>query len=283
MHLLTKRSVLESFERVKTSRLSEFRQGMPTWCPGCGHYSPLQGLYESLTRLKIQKKDFVLVSGIGCSSRMPFFVEGYGLHGLHGRALPIATGVKLANPALTVVVAGGDGDGIGIGGGHLPHVARYNFDLTYLLMDNSIYGLTKGQTSPTSPMGMVSGTSPYGNFAQPLNPAFLALAYGATFVARAFSAERDLVTDLIVKAMQHRGFSIIHLVSPCVEFNRKVTYDEVRSRVKRLPDDYQPNHRMRALEMAGSEDPIYEGLLFQEDRPSFEDNRKASLKKIKPA
>lgn len=271
MSLLQKRRVLESFERAKATKARKHRDTLPTWCPGCGHFTPLQGLYEAMETLKIPSKDFVLVSGIGCSGRFPFFVKGFGLHALHGRAIPVATGVKLANPDLRVVVVGGDGDGVGIGGGHFPHAARSNFDITYLLLDNAIYGLTKGQTSPTSPMGMVSGTSPYGNISKPLNASTLGLAYGSTFVARVFSQDRDHCTDMITRAIAHKGFSFLHVLSPCIEFHKTVTYESVREEVARLPEDYQANDRAEALVLSESTQPVYTGLLLEEKIPTYHD------------
>jgi len=271
MSLLQKRHVLQSFERAKATNAKEFRDTLPTWCPGCGHFTPLQGLYEAAERLKILPKNFVVVSGIGCSGRFPFFIKGFGLHALHGRAIPIATGVKLANPELSVVAVGGDGDGVGIGGGHFPHAARSNFNLTYLLLDNAIYGLTKGQTSPTSPIGMVSGTSPYGNIAQPLNPLTMALTYGATYVARVFSQDRDNVTDMITEAIAHKGFSFIHVLSPCIEFHKTVTYESWENEVSYLPDSYVADNRVEALVMSESKEPIYTGLFLRETPQSYKE------------
>lgn len=272
MSLLAKRHVLDALERAKKSKAKEHRDSLPTWCPGCGHFTPLQGLYEAMERLEIPGRNFVLVSGIGCSGRFPFFVKGFGLHALHGRAVPIATGVKLANPELCVVVVGGDGDGIGIGGGHFPHAARSNFDLTYLLLDNAIYGLTKGQTSATSPFGMVSGTSPYGNIARPLNATTLALAYGATFVARVFSRDRDQTTDIITQAVAHKGFSFIHVLSPCIEFHKTVTYESVKEQVAPLPEGYAPDDHVKALQLAESEEPVYTGLFYKRNGPTYHDH-----------
>lgn len=281
MSLLQKRHVLHSLERAKATKARKFRDTLPTWCPGCGHFTPLQGLYEAMERLEIPAKDFVLVSGIGCSGRFPFFIKGFGLHALHGRALPIATGVKLANPELSVVVVGGDGDGVGIGGGHFPHAARSNFNLTYLLLDNAIYGLTKGQTSPTSPVGMVSSTSPYGNISKPLNASTMALTYGATFVARVFSQNRDEVTELITQAIAHKGFSFIHVLSPCIEFHKTVTYESVQQEVSGLPEDYVADDRVEALVLSESTEPIYTGLLLREEMPSYDERRNEILTKLR--
>ncbi|MCP5051212.1 MAG: 2-oxoacid:ferredoxin oxidoreductase subunit beta [bacterium] len=268
---LSKRSVIESLKKAKAAKTQKWRDNLPTWCPGCGHFTSLHGLYEAIENLGIPSKDFVLVSGIGCSGRFPFFIKGFGMHGLHGRAIPLATGIKVANPNLTVVVVGGDGDGVGIGGGHFPHGARNNLDITYMLLDNSIYGLTKGQVSPTSPIGMKSSTSPYGNIARPLNPSTLALAYGATFVARIFSRDRDESAEVIEKAIAHKGFSFVHELSPCVEFNKLITYKSVKEEVQRLPEDHENYTRAEAMAKADSTDPIYLGVLYQEEIATFDE------------
>jgi 2-oxoglutarate ferredoxin oxidoreductase subunit beta len=272
MSLLQKRHVLQAFERAKASEATKNRDSLPTWCPGCGHFTPLQALYETMQQLEIANENFVLVSGIGCSGRFPFFIKGFGLHALHGRALPIATGVKLASPELQVVVVGGDGDGLGIGGGHFPHAARSNFDLTYLLLDNAIYGLTKGQTSPTSPVGMVSATTPFGNVPRPLNATTLALAYGATFVARVFSRERDQVSDMVTRAVAHKGFSFLHVLSPCIEFHKTVTYESVNEQVAPLPSEHSTSDRTGALALAESQDPVYQGLFVEERIKTYHDS-----------
>ncbi len=272
MSFLSKRSVIDELNKAKAAKTKEWRDSLPTWCPGCGHFTPLHGLYEAAERLKILPKDFVVVSGIGCSGRFPFFIKGFGLHGLHGRALPTATGIKIANPDLTVVIVGGDGDGLGIGGGHFPHAARSNFNLTYILLDNNIYGLTKGQISPTSPLGMKSGTSPYGNIAHPLNPISLALAYRATFVARTFSREREMVSQIITKAIQHNGFSFIHVLSPCIEFNKLITYKSWNEVVTELPEEHNTQNYSNAMTLAESTDPIYQGLFFRKETSTFDDH-----------
>ncbi|MBN1347995.1 2-oxoacid:ferredoxin oxidoreductase subunit beta [candidate division KSB1 bacterium] len=277
----SKRSVIDGINSAKTSGTQVWRDNLPTWCPGCGHFAALHGLYESLNILKVSPKDTVLVSGIGCSGRFPFFSKGFGLHALHGRAIPVATGVKIANPELCVVVVGGDGDGVGIGGGHFPHAARNNLDLTYILLDNSIYGLTKGQISPTSPVGMVSATSPYGNIAHPLNPTTLALAYGATFVARVFSRERQFVSEIVTQAIRHQGFSMVHVLSPCVEFNKQITYTSWQETVARLPDDYHPDDRNDAMKLAESKHPIHLGVFFESNIPTFEEEMKRIQQKAR--
>jgi len=282
MNSQSKRAIINGLQRAKTAGTREWRDNLPTWCPGCGHFTALHGLYEAIEKLKISPENLVVVSGIGCSGRFPFFINGFGVHSLHGRAIPLATGIKIANPDLTVVVVGGDGDGVGIGGGHFPHAARNNFNITYLLLDNNIYGLTKGQTSPTSPLGMKSATSPYGNIARPLNPTTLALAYGATFVARAFSRERSSVTKIITQAIQHQGFSFVHDLSPCVEFNKQRTYQSWQESVKLLPENYPTDDPIKAMEMAATREPIYLGRFFQVAVPTFGAQVKNTMAKIGP-
>jgi 2-oxoglutarate ferredoxin oxidoreductase subunit beta len=279
MKSLSKRSVIDGLREAKAKSIEQWRGTLPTWCPGCGHFTALHGLYEAVKVLKIPPKNFVVVSGIGCSGRFPFFIKGFGLHGIHGRAIPTATGVKIANPELTVVVVGGDGDGVGIGGGHFPHAARNNFNITYILLDNNIYGLTKGQISPTSPEGMVSGTSPYGNIARPINPTTLALVYGSTFVARTFSRDRDKVSEVITQAIQHPGFSFVHDLSPCVEFNKLITYKSLLDNVADLPKNFTQGNHAKAIELSEETDPVYLGVYYKKIIPTFEEQMKQVQKK----
>ncbi len=209
----------------------------PDWCPGCGDYGVLAALQKALVELQIPLHEVVTISGIGCSSNLPGYINTYGMHTLHGRSLPVATGMKLANHALTVIVTGGDGDGFGIGGNHFVHTMRRNVDLLYIVMDNQIYGLTTGQTSPTSSVGMKTKSMPFGNVESPISPISLALAAGCTFVARGFSGEQKHLTELIKLGIQHRGFSLLDVFSPCVTYNHDNTYQWFRPRVKKLEDD----------------------------------------------
>ncbi|HWP84615.1 MAG TPA: 2-oxoacid:ferredoxin oxidoreductase subunit beta [Terriglobia bacterium] len=242
----------------------------PVWCPGCGDYSVMGAFVEAARHLRIPTHRLALVSGIGCSSRFPFFVKGYGFHGVHGRALPIAQGVKLANPELTVVVPGGDGDGLAIGGGHLPHVARNNPDITYLLFNNSIYGLTKGQTSPTSPHHLTTKTHPYGLVGESLNPAFLALAYGATFVARGAAVRREHLAGLIRQGIEHRGFSFIEILTSCSSFNTKhIAITKVLQRMVLFDDP--PADELEAMRLAADPHDIYLGVFRRVERPTLDD------------
>ncbi|MBI3980113.1 MAG: 2-oxoacid:ferredoxin oxidoreductase subunit beta [Chloroflexi bacterium] len=241
----------------------------PTWCPGCGDFGVLSATFKALAQLQLKLHETVVVSGIGCSSRIPYFLRTYGLHGLHGRSLPLAQGVKLANPALTVVAFGGDGDLFSIGAGHMPHAANRNVDITCVLMDNAIYGLTKGQTSPTSPAGHKTKSTPYGSVAQPLNPVLLALSYGASFVARAYSAKPQQLTEILVRAIRHKGFAFVAVESPCTEFNN--TFNYLDSVVEDLPPDHDVTDLGRAIELARHETRKHLGVFYQVERPTFEE------------
>jgi 2-oxoglutarate ferredoxin oxidoreductase subunit beta len=246
----------------------------PDWCAGCGDFGVLSSLQKVLAEMNIQPHNVVTISGIGCSSNLPGFINTYGMHTLHGRALAVATGVKMANHKLHVVVTGGDGDGFGIGGNHFIHTIRRNVDLLYVAMDNQIYGLTTGQTSPTSRKGMKTKSMPYGNVEEPINPIALALAAGATFVARGFSAEPKHLADLIKQGLKHKGFSFIDVFSPCVTYNHDNTYAWFRERVKKLESDasYDSSDWHEAMKRAllwGDEIPI--GRFFQRtDLPSLD-------------
>ncbi|MBI4050930.1 MAG: 2-oxoacid ferredoxin oxidoreductase, partial [Elusimicrobia bacterium] len=206
---------------VKPLAAAEFKsETKPDWCPSCGDYGVLSGLQKACSMLGLQPKDILLVSGIGCSSNLPGFFKSYGVHSLHGRSLPLATGAKLANPELTVIITGGDGDGYGIGLGHFIHTVRRNLDVTYIVMNNQIYGLTTGQASPTTEKGTKTKSTPEGDIENPINPMALALVSGATFVSRTFSGEPNHMADVMAKAIQHKGFSLVDCFSPCVTYNK---------------------------------------------------------------
>jgi len=241
----------------------------PIWCPGCGDFGVLASFYKAVAELHIPNEQLVVVSGIGCSSRFPAFVNAYGFHGTHGRALPLATGVKMARPELVVVTVGGDGDAFSIGMGHIPHAIRRNVDITYIVMDNEIYGLTKGQASPTSPVGMERKASPYGTVEKPLNPLMLALATGASWVGRGFSSKPKELTELIKQAMVHKGFSFLQVYSPCVTFYD--TYDHFKQITQPLPAEHNPRDLMSAMKYAMDEQTLYLGLYYQEERPTYDE------------
>lgn len=247
----------------------------PDWCPGCGDFGVLAAVQKALVELQIPNHSVATVSGIGCSSNFPGFINTYGMHTLHGRSLPVASGLKMANHDLTVLVTGGDGDGFGIGAGHFVHAMRRNINLTYMVLDNQVYGLTTGQTSPTSRVGMKTKSNPYGNMDTPVNPITLALSAGATFVGRGFSAEQKHLTELIKQAILHKGFSFLDIFSPCVTYNHDNTFQWFRPRVKKLEDDaaYDSTNWVGAMERAtvwGDEIPI--GKFFERtDQPSLEE------------
>ena len=250
--------------KVKDSKVFSIRsENLPTWCPGCGYFGIHQGLNNAIQRAGLPHHRVVTVSGIGCAGRYPFFAHTYGLHTVHGRALPVATGVKLANPELTVFAVGGDGDGLGIGGGHLPHIARRNVDVNYLLFDNSIYGLTKGQPSPSSPIGFTTKASPEGNADAPLNGTLMALSYGATFVARLFAGDPEGISKAVMEGMQHKGFAFFHVYSPCVTFDKTFkTWPHLKEWVHPLPKDHDPSNLKKAMYEA-LEDPFSVGILYK--------------------
>lgn len=209
----------------------------PTWCPGCGDFAVLQALSRAIVDLKLDTDNTLIVSGIGCSSNLPHFLRTYGFHSIHGRSLPVAQGAKLANPELTVIAAGGDGDGYGIGMGHFVHSVRRNIDMTYIVMDNQIYGLTTGQTSPTSETGHKTKSTPEGNIERPVNPISIALAAGCTYVARAFSGDPATLAELIKGAIQHKGFALVDVFSPCVTYNKNNTYAWFKENVTKVTHD----------------------------------------------
>lgn len=253
----------------------------PIWCPGCGDFGDLAGFTQALASLQLDMKDICIVSGIGCSGRFSHFIKCYSYHTAHGRALPTAQGVKAHNPDLNVFVVGGDGDGFSIGGGHIPHTASRNPNITYLLLDNGIYGLTKGQGSPTSPMGMETTTTPFGMLNEPINPVQMLLAYGTTFVARGFSSDVKDVAKLLKAAIEHNGFSVIQLISPCPTFNKVITFDFMKSNVMPLPEDHDVTDLGAAYKYALDTEHIYTGIFHQRTAPTMEEktehNRKMSM------
>ncbi|MEW5977839.1 MAG: thiamine pyrophosphate-dependent enzyme [Acidobacteriota bacterium] len=250
----------------------------PDWCPGCGDFGVLKALKMAAGKLGIEPKDLFTVSGIGCSSNLPGFIHAYGIHSLHGRAIAVASGVKLANRSLHVVVTGGDGDGYGIGVGHFIHAMRRNLDLTYVVMNNQIYGLTTGQASPTTMKEVRTKSTPRGNVEAPINPLALALVSGATYVSRAFSGEPNHMAELIAGAIAHKGFALVDVFSPCVTYNKVNTYPWFKQRVYKLEDDsgYDTGDVEGALRKSfewGDRIPI--GLLYKDEQPVYEESEPA--------
>jgi len=246
----------------------------PDWCPGCGDFSVLSALQTALFELGLQPHQVVVVSGIGCSSNLPGFLNTYGMHTLHGRSLAVGTGVKMGNHDLKVICVGGDGDGYGIGGNHFVHTMRRNIDITYIVMDNQIYGLTTGQTSPTSVKGMKTKSTPHGSVENAINPMPMAMIGGATYVARGFSGKQKHLVEILKGAILHRGFSLVDVFSPCVTYNKDNTYQWFNPRVKILEEQgYEPTDFHKALDKAyqwDNEIPI--GLIWKRtDLPPLED------------
>ena len=245
----------------------------PDWCAGCGDFGVLNSLRKACLDLGLKPHEILTISGIGCSSNFPGFFNSYGMHTLHGRSLAVATGAKMANHELTVFVTGGDGDGYGIGGNHFTHTARRNVDLTYIVMDNEIYGLTTGQLSPTSSLNMKTKSSPHGSVEFPFNPITSAIMNGATFVARGFSSDTKHLTMLMQQAIEHKGFSLISVFSPCITFNHDNTNAFFKPRIKKLEDEgHDPSDWKAACEKAMLwGDTIYTGLfLHVKDRLSLD-------------
>lgn len=275
----------EKLDEIRADGHLAYRsKSLPTWCPGCGYFAMQEGLTIALNRLNIPNENAAVISGIGCSSRFPFFVKTYGFHTLHGRTLPVATGVKTANDALTVVAIGGDGDGFAIGGGHIPHAARRNVDITYMVFDNGIYGLTKGQTSPTTAIGFHSKTTPYANEDQPLHPLMMLLSYRASWVGQAYAGHPHHLADMMEQAIAHKGFSYLHILSPCVTFDKTDrTYANLNMDVHSLPEDHDSTDLMAAMAAANASEIPALGLFYHEDRPTLGDNMNDTIKRAKDA
>jgi 2-oxoglutarate ferredoxin oxidoreductase subunit beta len=239
----------------------------PIWCPGCGHYSVLNALTKAFAALGIDKDDTVLVSGIGCSSRLPAYVDSYGFHGVHGRGLAIAQGLKVARPDLTVLALGGDGDGFSIGGNHFIHACRRNVDITYIAMDNEVYGMTKGQASPTTPADWDhSKLTPHGPGVRPFKPAALALASGAPWIARAYSGNPNQMAAVIAAAIEHRGFSFVHVLSQCITFCPEQTDWKAIVRQRQEP---VLGNADEAAQLFLHEDGFETGVLYHQQREAW--------------
>jgi len=252
---------------------SGLESAAPTWCPGCGNFGIWTALKEALVELRLESAKTMVVFDIGCSGNGSNTLQTYTFHGLHGRALPLAEGIALANHGLTTIVISGDGAGYGEGAGHFLHALRANINLTYIVDDNQLYGLTKGQSSPTTEEGQKTSSAPTGVIDHPLNPVAIALAAGGGFVARGFAGDIPHLRALIMGAIRHRGFSYIDVMQPCVTFNHHNTYAWIHERIFRLEGtDYRPDSRQNAWEMIDRTDgkiPI--GLLYRQERETFQD------------
>lgn len=253
----------------------DFRNNVkPNWCPGCGDFSVQAAIQRASANVGLDPEQLAVVSGIGCSGRISGYINSYGFHGIHGRSLPIAQGLKMANKDLTVIASGGDGDGFAIGLGHTIHAIRRNVDVTYIVMDNQIYGLTKGQTSPRSSSGFKTKSTPQGSIEPALAPMEMALTAGATFVAQSFSSDLKELTAIIEAGLNHKGFSLINVFSPCVTYNKINTYDWFKENLTKLSDleGYDPSNREQAMNTLMEKDGLVTGLIYQnKEQPSYQD------------
>lgn len=255
--------------------LNDFRNDVkPNWCPGCGDFSVLSAIQRAVANSGIEPEQLAIISGIGCSGRISGYMNSYGFHSIHGRALPVAQGLKMANRDLTVIASGGDGDGFAIGTGHTVHAIRRNIDVTYIVMDNHIYGLTKGQTSPRSDAGFVTKSTPKGSIEQSISAMEMALTVGATFVGQSFSSDLKGLTSLIEAGIAHNGFSLINVFSPCVTYNKINTYDWFKENLIKVEDieGYDPSDVNLAMETLMKNKGLVTGLIYQnKERPSYQE------------
>lgn len=258
-------------------KISDYKTDLkPVWCPGCGDFGVLSSVHKAFSELQIPPEMIAVFSGIGCSSRFPGYTNTYGFNSIHGRAIPLATGAKVSRPDLTVVAVGGDGDGYSIGGGHFPHVARKNIDMVYIVMNNNIYGLTKGQVSPTTPLGDITKTTYYGNIDSPVNPIHYALAYDASFIARGYSLSTKHLVMLITEAIKHPGFAIIDVISPCVTFRGDEQYKTLKEKVKEIGPEHDITDKVKAFDLAQDQEdgsiPI--GIFYKKARMTYQEHIK---------
>jgi len=253
----------------------DFRNNVkPNWCPGCGDFSVQAAIQRAAANVGIEPTDLAVISGIGCSGRISGYIHSYGFHGIHGRALPIAQGLKMANRDLNVIASGGDGDGFAIGMGHTIHAIRRNIDITYIVMDNQIYGLTKGQTSPRSAAGFKTKSTPGGAIEPSLAPLEMALTAGATFVAQGFSSDLKELTSIIEAGINHKGFSFINVFSPCVTYNKINTYDWFKEHITKLSnvEGYDPSNRGQAMATLMEHESLVTGIIYQNaEQPSYQE------------
>ncbi|MEW6109373.1 MAG: 2-oxoacid:ferredoxin oxidoreductase subunit beta [Nitrospirota bacterium] len=252
--------------------LEDYKGQTPAWCPGCGNFSILKTFKEALVELSMEPHQFMIVSGIGQAAKLPHYLKCNTFNGLHGRALPVATGIRLANHNMPVIVTTGDGDCYGEGGNHLMHAVRRNLNIKLFVHDNQIYGLTKGQASPTSVEGMKTKNQPFGVFSGQLNPMALAIALDCSFVARGFAGDAGHLKWLMKEAINHNGFSLVDILQPCVTFNRINTYEWYRQRVYHIEPEYSPEDRTEALGRAlewGDRIPL--GIIYKNHRPLYEE------------
>jgi 2-oxoglutarate ferredoxin oxidoreductase subunit beta len=252
--------------------LDDYKGKTPAWCPGCGNFGILKAFKDAMIELGKEPHQLTVVSGIGQSGKFPHYVKCNTFNGLHGRTLPVATGIRLANHEMLVIAVAGDGDCYGEGGNHLMHAMRRNINVKLFVHDNQIYGLTKGQPSPTSMEGMITKNQPFGVFSEQLNPMALAVSLDCSFVARGFAGNTEHLKDLMKEAVLHKGFSLLDILQPCVTFNKINTYDWYKQRVYNIEPEYNPENRIEAFKKALEwEDRIPLGVIYKNKRPVLEE------------
>lgn len=264
------------------SSIQDFTGYVPTWCPGCGNHGIGISIKSALTQMNLSPSDIFVVFGIGCSGNMNDFLNAYAIHSLHGRSIPTAIGMKIANHKSHVLVIAGDGDCLGEGGNHFLHSCRGNHDITVIIHDNSVYGLTTGQVAPTAQKGYKSKSTPAGIIETPINPLTLAISQGATFVAQTFAGDTPHLISMIKEGINHRGFSLVNVLQPCVTFNKINTYEYYREKTYKLPEDYKKNDFNTALTKASevNEEKFPLGVIYQIEKPTYTDQLPQVKEKI---
>lgn len=255
------------------STLNDYKGQTPSWCPGCGNYLILETLKKAFVELDLSPHQIMLVSGIGQGAKLPHYTQCNTFNGLHGRSLPVATGIKLVNHEMPVIVISGDGDCYGEGGNHFVHAIRRNNNVKLFVHNNQIYGLTKGQASPTTDEGTITKTQPFGCPSEPLNPLAMAVALDCSFVARGFAGDQEFLKELMKESLSHKGFSVVDILQPCVTFNKVNTYSWYKNRVYHIEEDYDPYDRLKAFEKTLQwGDKIPTGVLFRNNRATMEEH-----------
>jgi len=258
-----------------------YRSGLkPIWCEGCGNFAALDALARALEAVDPKPQNVVAVAGIGCGSRLPGYLKSYRLHTVHGRALPAALGARVANPALTIIAVGGDGDGLAIGGNHFLHTLKRNPHILYVMTDNGVYGMTRGQASPTGEAGLRTRSTPYGSVEPPVDPAALAITVGASFVARGFSGNPRQLRQIVLEGLKHKGFAFVQVLSPCVTFHN--TFPALKQEVNELPPSHNPSDKIAALQAAWSEAPLT-GIFYRIERPTLSESLQSIADEAKKA
>jgi len=260
---------------LASTQLHDYRSDYkPSWCPGCGDFGVMKSIDSAFQELALPPEQVVVVSGIGCNGRFPHSFKTYGFHTLHGRVLPVAQGISIANPALSIVGIAGDGDAFSIGGGHLPHAARRNPDMAYIVLDNGIYAQTKGQPSPTTPLGFKTKVTPAGYQEDPIDITRLSLACGVSFIAKSFTGRPAHLTNMIAEGIKHKGFALIHILNPCPTFHD--TWKEYPAKVSEIGPEHDPTNYDAAAKLLQTGDKIPIGIIYRQDKRTLEERLDAT-------